>query len=74
MHNACFTEAQQEVIAAARQAHITGISEFDAWMLWNEALMRGFIPRGRFRKPQFDSYQNGKVYHMKINGYHINIY
>ena len=70
--NACNTPDQTAVCELARDYHKTGISESEAWILWQFAVDVGYQQGGRFHPPGYDSYKGG--YHMKINGHHINIW
>ncbi|MBQ3231072.1 MAG: hypothetical protein IJB49_08665 [Clostridia bacterium] len=77
VHNTCepnkFTYAQASVIQRAKIANKNGISESEALALWNDAIDAGFQTGPRYHGPCYDSYGNGKIYHLKINNYHIEI-
>ena len=58
----------------AKQAHKQkGISSREADILWEFAEKYGLSGK-KYHGPKFDSYLGGKQYHMKINGWHINIF
>ena len=79
VHNDCksprFDENQSAVIQIAKEAHRTGIDKASASILWEWAEEYGFGDMSKANHPPtYDSYQGGNQYHMKINGYHINIF
>ena len=70
-----FTPDQDAVIQLAKEARKNGgLSRKEAYILWEWAEEYGFGSYKNFHAPRFDSYQGGKVFHMKIKGYHINIW
>ena len=86
VHNKCidnatkvakrFTGDQDAVIQLAKEAKRRGgITSNEADILWNWAKEYDLVnlyPRS-YHPPKFDSYQGGRVKHLKINGMHINI-
>lgn len=69
-----FTPQQQVVVELGKAAYsMRWISEHQAQELWEMAVKAGLDSRKSFHGPQYDSYQNGKIKHIKINGKHINI-
>jgi len=69
VHNLCF-EDRAIFHAWGKEYERSGISQTDAVALWDLACEYGISGH----KPQYDRYKGGNVYHMKIYGYHIDIY